>query len=113
MVGLGAHLVEEALQRIRALGVVVADRHRHDDPRVELGDERRGIGRRQRAAERDARDVDRADVAELLLGQQVADIAEVDGVDAIDLDHERDLLAGLGAAGVVAVRPDAGDAGPP
>ena len=42
---LGAHLVEEALQRIGALGVVVADRHRHDDARVELRDDRGGIGR--------------------------------------------------------------------
>ena len=39
------------------------------------------------------RDVDRADVAELLLGQQVADVAEVDGVEAVELDDERDLLA--------------------
>ena len=77
--------------------------------RIELGDERRRLGRRQRATERDAGDVDRPDVAELLLGQQVADVAEVDRVDAVDLDDERDLLAGLGAAGVVAIGPDAGD----
>ena len=63
----------------------------------------------QRATERDAGDVDRPDVAELLLGQQVADVAEVDRVHAVDLDDERDLLAGLGAAGVVAIGPDAGD----
>ena len=106
--GLGAHLVEEALERLGAVGVVVADRHRDDDARIELGDQRGRVGRRQRAAERDAGDVDRADVAELLLGQQVADVAEMDRVDAVDLDHERDLLAGLGAARVVAVGPDPG-----
>ena len=69
------------LERLGAVGLVVADRHRHDDPRIELGDERRRLGRRQRAAERDAGDVDRADVGELLLGQQVADVAEVDRVE--------------------------------
>ena len=109
VIGLGAHLVEEALEGLGAVGVVVADRHRDDDPRVELGDQLGRPGRRQRATERHAGDVHRADVAELLLRQQVADVAEVDGVDAVDLDDERDLLAGLGAAGVVAVGPDAGD----
>ena len=63
----------------------------------------------RRAAERHAGDVDRADVAELLLGQEMADVAEVDGVDAVDLDHERHALAALGAADVVAIGPDAGD----
>ena len=64
---------------------------------IELGDERGRPGRRQRAAERHAGDVDRPDVAELLLGQQVADVAEVDRVDAVELDDERDLLAAVGA----------------
>ena len=81
-------------QRLGAIGVVVAERHRHDDLRVELGDERRGLRRRQRAAERHAGDVHRADVAELLLRQRVADLAEVDRVDPVDLDDERDPLAG-------------------
>ena len=106
---LGAHLVEEALERLGAIGVVVADRHRDHDLRVELGDELRGPGRRHRAAERNAGDVHRADVPELLLRQEVADVAEVDGVDAIDLDDEGDLLARFGPAGVVAIGPDAGD----
>ncbi len=61
------------------------------------------------AAERHAGDVDRADVAELLLGQQVADVPEMDRVDAVDLDHERDALAVLRPTGVVAVGADAGD----
>ena len=105
---LGAHLVEELGERLGAVGLVLAERHRDDDLRVELGDERRRAGRAERAAERHAGDVDRADVAELLLGQQVADVAEVDRVQAVELDDERDLLAGLGALGVVAIGPDAG-----
>ena len=60
------------------------------------------------AADRDAGDVDGADVAELLLGQEVADVAEVDRVDAVELDDEGDLAAALGAARVVAIGPDAG-----
>ena len=32
-------------ERLGAVGLVVAERHRHDDARVELGDERRGPGR--------------------------------------------------------------------
>ena len=39
----------------------------------------------------------------------MTDVPEVDGVDAVDLDREGDLLAGLGAARIVPVRPDAGD----
>ena len=61
------------------------------------------------AAERDAGDIHRADVAELLLGQEVTDVAEVDRVDAIDFDDEGDLLARFGPAGVVAIGPDARD----
>ena len=61
------------------------------------------------AAERHADDVDGPDVAELLLGQEVADVAEVDRVQAVELDDERDLLARLGALGVVAIGPHAGD----
>ena len=106
---LGAHLVEEALERLGAVGVVVADRHRDDDLRVELGDQLGGAGRRQRATERNAGDVHRADVAELLLRQEVADVPEVDRVDAVDLDDEGDLLARFGPTGVVAVGPHAGD----
>ena len=63
----------------------------------------------ERTAERHAGDIDRADVADLLLRQQVADLAEVDGVDPVDLDHERDALAVLRPARIVAVRPHAGD----
>ena len=63
----------------------------------------------ERAAKGHAGDVHRTDVAELLLGQQVADLAEVDGVDAVDLDDEGDALAVLRAARVVAVGADAGD----
>ena len=59
------------------------------------------------APDRHAGDVDRADVAELLLGQEVADVAEVDGVQAVELDDERRPTALL-ALGVVAVRPHAG-----
>ena len=33
-------------ERLGAVGLVLADRHRHDDPRVQLGDERGGAGRR-------------------------------------------------------------------
>ena len=77
---LRAHLVEELGERLGAVGLVLAQRHRDHDARIELGDERRGPGRAERAAERHARDVDRADVAELLLGQEMADVAEVDGV---------------------------------
>ena len=50
---------------------------------------------RERAADRHAGDVDPPDVGELLLGQLVADVAEVDRVDAVELDDERDLLAAL------------------
>ena len=49
--------------------------------------------------------------AELLLGQEVADLAEVDRVHPVELDDERGLLAVLGALRVVAVRPDAGERG--
>ncbi len=62
-------------------GLVLADRHRDDDLGVELGDQLGGLRGAERAADRHAGDVDRADVAELLLGQQVADVAEVDRVD--------------------------------
>ena len=95
------------LQRLLAVGLVLADRHRDDDLGVELGDQRRGPGRAQRAADRDAGDLDPADVGELLLGQLVADVAEVDRVDAVELDDERDLAAALRALRVVAVRPHA------
>ena len=56
-----------------------------------------------------AGDVDRPDVAELLLRQQVADLAEVDRVHPVELDHECSLLPALVALRVVAVRPDAGE----
>ena len=49
-----------------------------------------------------------ADVRELLLGQEVTDLAEVDRVQPVELDEERGLLAAVGALRVVAVRPDAG-----
>ena len=49
-----------------------------------------------------------ADVGQLLLGQEVADLAEVDRVEPVELDEEGGLLAALRALGVVAVRPDAG-----
>ncbi len=91
----------------RHLRRVLVQRHRDDDPGIELGDELGGLRRRQRAADRDAGDVDRADVGELLLGQEVADLAEVDRVQPVELDEERRLLAALGALRVVAVGPDA------
>ena len=58
---------------------------------------------------RDADDVDRADLADLLLGQGVGDVAEVDDVDAVELDHEGDVPAALRPALVVAEGPHAGD----
>ena len=62
----------------------------------------------ERAADGHARDVDRADVAELLLGQEVADVAEMDRVQAVELDDERGAPARALALGVVAVGPHAG-----
>ena len=38
----------------------------------------------------------------------MADLAEVDRVQPVELDEERDLLAAIGSLGVVAVRPDPG-----
>ena len=82
-------------ERLGAVRLVLADRHRHDDLAGRAGRRaRRPVVGGERPAERHARDVDRADVAELLLRQQVADVAEVDRVDAVELDDERDLLAG-------------------
>ena len=54
------------------------------------------------AADRHAGDVDRADLAELLLGEEVGDVAQVDDVDAVELDDEGDVPSALGAALVVA-----------
>ena len=79
--GRGAHLVQELLHRVVAVRLFLADRHRHHDLRVQLGDQRRGRGGRERAADRHAGDVDAPDVAELLLRQLVADVAEVDRVE--------------------------------
>ena len=92
----------------RVSGASSSSGHRDDDLRIELGDELGDPLRRERAADRDAGDVDRADVGELLLGQQMADLAEVDRVHPVELDDERDLLAALRALRVVAVGPDAG-----
>ena len=63
---------------------------------------------RQRAADGHAGDIDRADVADLLLGEQVPDVPEVDRVEAVELDDERGLAAPLLALRVVAVGADAG-----
>ena len=92
-----------------AVAIVVAQRHRHDDRGVELRHERGGLSRRQRSAERDAGDVHGADVAQLLLGEQVTDLAEVDRVNPIELDDERGLLARLGAPRVVTIGPNSRD----
>ena len=62
----------------------------------------------RRAAERHQDDVDRPDVAELLLGQLVADVAEMDRVQPVDLHDEGDLLAARRALGIVAIGADAG-----
>ena len=44
-------------------------------------------GRQRRlAADRHEQDVDRAELAELLVGQQVAEVAEMADVDAVDLE---------------------------
>ena len=101
--------MEELLERLCAFLVVVAHGHRHDDVWVELGDQGGRSCRREIAAERYARDVHRADVRELLLGQEVADVAEMHRVHAVDLDHERGLLAVLDALRVVAVGPNPRD----
>ena len=106
-VGVGTHLVQELLQRLVAVGLVLAHRHRDDDPRVELRDERRRARGAERPADRHAGDFDPADVGELLLGQLMADVAEMDRVDPVELGHERDLAAALRAPRVVAVRPHA------
>ena len=46
---------------------------------------------------------------ELLLGQQVADVAQVQDMDPVHLDREGDLLATFRASRIVSVGPDAGD----
>ena len=77
-----------------AVGGVV---HRDHDFRLELGDDPSGLGRGDRrvAPGRDEEDVNRADLVELLIGQQVAQIAEVADVDPVDLEGEDDVLAVL------------------
>ena len=103
-----AHLLEEALQRMGSL-LVVTERHRDDEVRIEPCHQLRGARRRQGTADRDAGDLDRADLAQHLLRQHVADVAQVDGVQAIQLEHERGVEPALGALGVVAVRAHARD----
>ena len=78
------------------LGAVGARRRRRHRRRRSAGRAGRSssaarVGR-ERAADRHAGDVDRADVAELLLGQEVADLAEVDRVHPVELDDERVCL---------------------
>ena len=86
----------------------IAERHGHDDLRVELGDQLRGLRRAERAADRHARDVDRADVAELLLRSRWP-ISPRWIVWSPSSSTTKDALAALGALGVVAVRANAGD----
>ena len=68
----------------------------------ELGGLRRGEG----AANGNARDVDRPDLGQFLLGQQVADVSEVNRVHAIEFDRESDSFPALAALVVVAIRPN-------
>src|SRR5579862_4927263 len=106
--GCATHLVEELGQGFLAVPLVLADGHRDDDPGIQLRDQLGGPGGAQVAADRYAGDVDRADIPELLFGQQVADVTQVDRVHLVQLDHERGLPAVVVAALVVAVGPDSG-----
>ena len=103
-----AHLLEESLQRGRAL-VLVADRHGDDQVRIEAGCELRGTRRGEGPAHGDAGDLDVADVAQHLLGQHVSNIAEVDGVESVHLEHERGVAAPFRALGLVAEGADPRD----
>jgi hypothetical protein len=99
--------VEELGERLLALRLVVTDRQWHDDAGVELGDELGRLRGAQLTPDGDTGDVHGADVAQLLLGEQVTDVAEVDRVEPVELDRERRLLAPLLATSIVAIRPHA------
>ena len=66
-----------------------------DDLRADLRHDFGGLGRRQRRlpADRDQQHVDRAELAELLVGEEVAQVAEMADVDAVDLEGEDHVLA--------------------
>src|SRR4029077_11018890 len=101
--------VEELGEGLGAVRLVGADGHGDDDLRIELGDELGRPRRRERATDGDAGDVDRADVAELFLGHEVTDVAEVDRVETVELDDERRAAASTSAPLVIAIRPDPGE----
>ena len=101
--------MEELGERLGAFGLVVAERHRHDDPRVELRDERGGTGRRLSAPPSGTQAMSTDPMSPSFSSVSRWPMSpEVDRVQAVELDDERDLLAGLGALRVVAVGPDAG-----
>ena len=85
--------------------------HRDDDLRTDLRDDLGRLGRRQGrlAADRHEQHVDGPELADLLVGQQVAEVAEVADVDAVDLDREDHVLAARAAGLAVVVGPDPGD----
>ena len=57
----------------------------------------------------DAGDIDRPDIAQFLLGQEMSDLAEMDRVQPVQLVSEGDLLSSGRALDVVAIGSDAGE----
>ena len=94
-----AHLREEAIER-RGGRVIVAERHRDDEVRIELRDELRGASAVTGPSRCGTQhDVDDADLAQRLLGEHVADVAQMDRVHLVELEDERGVDATLASRG--------------
>ena len=104
---LDPHLVEELRQRCLGVGLVLGHQQWNDEVDLELGNHLGGPGRGQVAAEGHACHVDRADLLELLLGEQVAEVAQVDHVQSVEEYDESGVQAALRASRLVACGADA------
>jgi len=104
-------LVKEALgaEKIRRCAVG-GEVHRDHDLGADLRHHLGGLSRRDRevAAGRYEEHIDRSELGQLFLGEQVTQVAEVADVHAVDLDREDHVLSALRPPGTVVERSDPG-----